>query len=78
MTRCKSAFVPCVEGAFNCAGKLSVEGWWEGGGRNDDAKGADLLYDIMHPPLCANVVGMRASGSMTYVVDVVLCAWMCV
>ena len=47
--------------------------------RSDDAQGSDLLYTIMHsPPLCANVAGIRASGSAASVVDVVLCAWKCV
>jgi len=56
----------------------------EGGrwtGRSDDnAQGSDLLYaNIMHPfPLCANVAGMRASGNVASVVDVVLCALKCV
>ena len=30
------------------------------------------------PPLCANVAGMCASGSVASVIDVVLCAWKCV
>ena len=58
-----------------CRGKGG--GRWRG--RSDDAQGSDLFYAIMRPPpLCVNVVGMRASGSSASVVDAVLCAWKCV
>ena len=60
---------------------MSGEGWWEGKGRSDDAQNA-VLYVCYHaspsPPLCANVAGVGASGSVAFVIDVVLRAQKCV
>jgi hypothetical protein len=58
-----------------CRGKDSGKG----SGRSYDVKGAYLWFAIMHlPPLCISVEGVRASGSVVALVDVVLCAWKCV